>query len=205
MFKRSQDRSLLAAARDSVYPKGGWRRAFYYILYRVKRIPDSPGKIARGVFMGIFVCFTPFFGLHILLALLLTFLIRGNLLAAGLATFVGNPLTFPFIATLSLQIGNWLVGTKVTPESDPHSGMTLFRDMSQAIWGNLRALFTDRDADWSSFSEFSSGILLPYLVGGALPGLVAASVAAWLSLSVISAYQRRRRLRFPRRKKTRVK
>ena len=59
---------------------------------------------------GVFVCFTPFFGLHFVLATAIAWAIRGNILAALLATFFGNPLTFPIIAEVSLEIGSRILG-----------------------------------------------------------------------------------------------
>ena len=59
---------------------------------------------------GVFVCFTPFFGLHFVLASAIAWSIRGNILAALLATFVGNPLTFPFIWVSTYQTGNLILG-----------------------------------------------------------------------------------------------
>ena len=59
---------------------------------------------------GIFVCYTPFYGFHFVLAGVLAYLMRGNILAALLATFYGNPLTFPIIATVSVELGSWMLG-----------------------------------------------------------------------------------------------
>ena len=62
-------------------------------------------EVAAGVAAGAFTSFTPFMGLHFLFAALFAWAIRGNLLASALGTFVGNPLTFPFIwAATSHQV-----------------------------------------------------------------------------------------------------
>ncbi|WP_330448804.1 DUF2062 domain-containing protein [Paracoccus marcusii] len=49
------------------------------------------------------VNFTPLFGFHFLSAAAVAWIIRGNVLAALLATFVGNPVTLPFIALMSVS------------------------------------------------------------------------------------------------------
>jgi uncharacterized protein len=51
------------------------------------------------------VSFTPLLGLHFLLAIFFAFLFRGNIIAALIGTFVGNPITFPFIWGLIYKIG----------------------------------------------------------------------------------------------------
>ena len=68
MFKRRTPKSYLRMLADWVYPKGGWGRAISYVLHRLRRLPDPPHRIARGVAAGVFVCYTPFFGLHFFLA-----------------------------------------------------------------------------------------------------------------------------------------
>ena len=100
MFKRRETRSWLRAIAEFFYPRGGWRRAASYVGHRLRRLPDPPHRIARGIAAGVFVCFTPFFGLHFFMAAILAFLMQGNIVAALLATFFGNPLTFPFIAAI---------------------------------------------------------------------------------------------------------
>jgi uncharacterized protein (DUF2062 family) len=51
----------------------------------MKRLPDSPERIARGVWAGVFVTFTPLFGMHFIVAALLAKLMKGNILAALMA------------------------------------------------------------------------------------------------------------------------
>ena len=45
----------------------------------------------------------------LIIAPLVAWAIRGNIVAALLGTFVGNPLTFPFIAVLSVSLGRWML------------------------------------------------------------------------------------------------
>ncbi|MFQ5439433.1 MAG: DUF2062 domain-containing protein, partial [Paracoccaceae bacterium] len=125
---------------EGIYPRAGWKRAASYVFHRIRRLPDSPGKIARGIGIGVFVSFTPFFGLHFIIATFLALLFRGNILAALLATFFGNPLTFPLIAGGSLSIGHWLLGAQSHARAD-ETLLQLFRDASWDFWRNFMALF----------------------------------------------------------------
>lgn len=190
VFKRRDKRPNLVVLRDFLWPKTGWKRAYLYVKHRLQRLPDPPHRIARGVFAGVFTSFTPFFGLHFLVAALIAKVMRGNIIAALLATFFGNPLTFPIIATFSLKFGQYLLGTggtdaAIVDENAPGVGATL--------WRNFMALFNDNVADWGFLWDFYNSVFLPYLVGGLLPGLIAGTVAYYITAPVIDFYQKRRK------------
>lgn len=193
VFKRRTPRSYTQTVAETFYPRGGWSRASRYIAHRLRRLPDPAYKISRGVAAGVFICFTPFFGLHFFLSALTAWAIRGNVLAALLATFFGNPLTFPLIAALSIEFGSWMLGQPPVPISRVFSA---FSDAAGEIWRNFVAIFTPARAEWASLAEFFQTIFLPYLVGGILPGLIAAVAAFFLTKPVITAYQKARAKRF---------
>ena len=104
---------------EAFWPRGGWGRAVRYIGLRVNRLPDPPHRIARGVFAGVFTTFTPFYGLHFVLAAAIALVLRGNLLAAVLSTFFGNPLTYVPIGVISMKTGYWLLGLEHDSEGFP--------------------------------------------------------------------------------------
>ncbi|MDO5613156.1 MAG: DUF2062 domain-containing protein [Paracoccus sp. (in: a-proteobacteria)] len=177
-------------ASDIVYPRGGWRRAATYVLHRVRRLPDQPHRIGRGVAAGVFISFTPLFGLHFLASALIAWLIRGNILAALLATFVGNPITFPFIAAVSLTLGRWMLG--LPGQLSPQRIFGEFSRATAQLWHNFLALFTEATAHWDHLAHFSEQVFLPYLIGGLGPGLIAAVTCHYLTVPVIRAYHNRR-------------
>ncbi len=192
VFKRRDRRSLLKTVAEFFYPRGGWYRAFLYVKHRVRRLPDTPERIARGIWAGVFTTFTPFYGMHFVVAFLIARTIRGNILAALSATFFGNPLTYVPIGVISLKTGHFLLGT--TFDEDRHTGfLGKFAHAGGALKDNLCALFTGRDADWNGLMVFYHDIFYPYMVGGLIPGAVAGTVAYYLSVPLIRAYQQRRR------------
>ncbi|NRP12941.1 hypothetical protein XMM379_000905 [Aliiroseovarius sp. xm-m-379] len=189
MFKRNP-RSYLRIVAEFFYPRGGWYRAARYVIHRVRRLPDPAHRISRGIAAGVFTCFTPLFGLHFVIAATLAWIMRGNILAALLATFVGNPVTFPLIAELSLSLGNTMLGS---PQSiHLPAVMAAFGGATSDIGSNFFAIFTGADWDWSQFNYFYHRVFLPYLVGGIAPGVLAGLVGYFLSNPLIHAYQRRR-------------
>lgn len=175
---------------DFFYPRGGWTRAFEYVKHRVRRLPDTPEKISRGIWAGVFVCFTPLFGLHFVFAAIIARLLRGNIFAAIMATFFGNPLTFPPIGYLSISLGSWMLG--LPPGRNDHLGQK-FADASYDLWYNIVAVFTPDRINWRGLEVFYDDVFFPYLVGGILPGVVTATIAYYLSVPVIGAYQMRRK------------
>lgn len=192
VFKRREKLTPFRWLTQAIWPKGGWSRAARYLRHRLHRLPDTPHKIARGVFAGVFAVFTPFFGLHFVIAFLLAKLMRGNVIAALLATFVGNPLTYVPIGVISMKTGHFLLGT----EFDHHherSFVGKFFDAGDDFWRNFLALFTDQSANWDAIIRFSHEVFVPYLVGGILPGIVAGIAAYYVTLPMIAAYQARRR------------
>ncbi|MCB1330111.1 MAG: DUF2062 domain-containing protein [Maritimibacter sp.] len=201
MFKR-KPRTWGRTALEFFYPRGGWTRAVRYILYRIRRLPDPAHRISRGVATGVFVCFTPFFGLHFVLATVLAWAIRGNILAALLATFFGNPLTFPIIAEVSLEIGTRLLDL-------PHNVhlpqiVEAFSHAMGDVWRNLLAVFTSEQANWQGFGRFWDRIMFPYFIGGLAPGLVASVIAYMVTTPVITAYQKSRVKRLRKRYEKRM-
>ena len=69
----------------------------------------SSHEIAIGLACGISISFTPFLGLHALLALTLAWALRASMAAALIGTLFGNPWTFPFIWYFSYEIGNLFI------------------------------------------------------------------------------------------------
>jgi uncharacterized protein (DUF2062 family) len=192
VFKRRDKRPFLRKLWELVYPKGGWRRAAYYVWYRLRRLPDPPHRIARGIFAGVLVSFTPLFGMHFVVSATIALLIRGNPIAAIIATFFGNPITFPFIAVGGMQLGHWVLGTTYD-EGVKHSLMHNFAGAWYDLKHNFMAMFNQETADWAGLSIFFNEIFLPYLVGGLILGPIAAVICYYLSLPIITAYKNRRK------------
>lgn len=193
VFKRRDRRSVWKAIAAFFWPRGGWTRAARYVKFRVTRLPDPPHRIARGIFAGVFVTFTPFFGLHFVLAVILARLMRGNMVASLLATFSGNPLTFPAIAASALQTGHFILGRSGGVLQDAQ--MSLGEKILGAgadLQHNFMTIFTHDQAHWTNLAVFYDDVFLPYMIGGIIPGLICATAAYYFSLPVILVYQKRR-------------
>lgn len=191
MFKRRDRRPLWRTLWEALWPRGGWRRAAQYVQHRLRRLPDPPERIARGIFAGVFTTFTPFYGLHFLTAALIALVMRGNIVAALLSTFFGNPLTYVPIGVASLSTGYWLLGIEGNPE---HGSLGhKFTHATGDLWANLVAIFTPDKTDWTDLIIFYREVFFPYMIGGIIPGLICAMISYYLSVPVIRAYQNRRK------------
>lgn len=193
VFKRRDKRPIWKIVAEFFYPRGGWLRAARYIRHRLHRLPDPPHKISRGIWAGVFTTFTPFYGFHFFIAALIAIIMQGNILAALLATFFGNPLTYVPIAVVALSTGHWLLGTEFDPEHVERSLGRKFSDAGHDLWHNFMSMFTDAKSDWHGLTVFYDQVLFPYMIGGIIPGIITASICYYLAVPLIQAYQKRRK------------
>ncbi|WP_373355136.1 DUF2062 domain-containing protein [Pseudoroseicyclus sp. CXY001] len=193
VFKRRDRRPWYRALGESLWPRGGWRRAFEYVGHRLRRLPDTPEKIARGLWAGVFASWTPLYGLHFIVAALAATVMRGNILAALLGTFFGNPLTYVPIGVISLQTGHILLGRRPPRGAAHESFGAKFLGAGEDLWHNLMAVFTPEKAEWGRLAQFWQDVFLPYLVGGIIPGVIASTLVYILAVPLIRAYQNRRK------------
>ncbi len=194
VFKRRDKPPFFSRLREVLLPQKGWRRGIEYLGHRVRRLPDTPHRISLGLACGLFASFTPFFGLHFILAVAFARVVRGNILAALIGTAFGNPLTFPFIASIALKTGRAILGH--APGTSNFQMLTkAFREFFEVLWQSLLSLAGSGEAQWAKLTIFLQDVFWPYLVGGILPGLIAAIACYFLCRPVVAAYQVRRRAR----------
>jgi uncharacterized protein (DUF2062 family) len=192
MFKRREPRTWGRVIRDTIYPPGGWKRAADYVLLRLKRLPDTPQRIARGVAAGVFLAFSPLYGLHFIVTFFAAFVIRANILAAVLASLLGNPLTWPLIIAASLATGEHVLNRA---SGVPRAGVIHeFGRALHELGGNFLAMFTKSVAHWDGLAAFWHDIFLPFLVGGSILGSIFGALAFFVTLRALRSYQHRRRL-----------
>jgi uncharacterized protein len=192
LFRRREGPTPLQKTLGFLWPKRGLQRGWRYLWHRVTRISATPHTIALGVAIGAFISFTPFMGLHFLLAGLIALILGGSILASALGTAVGNPLTFPFIWLASYNLGAMLLGyrqrTRVHIDLPDHM---------------LALVFSEPGMVWRAFWSAVDPYVLPMLVGGIPLGL-ACGVAVYIVVrSAVAGYQHRRQARICRENKAR--
>ena len=192
MFKRRERRSVFRFFYEVIFSLKGLSRAIEYVGIRLKRIPDTPHKISLGMSCGIFASFTPLFGLHFLIAGLLSYVFRANVLASLIGTFVGNPITFPIITVFNLKIGEWILGSS---EYSIDDGGKIFEGFLDFIFLIYKSFFTDGSIGENSvprMNEFFNGVFIPYSLGGFILGIFIAIISYFLLRPLVSTYQKKR-------------
>jgi|TARA_B100000497_G_scaffold33626_1_gene39470 uncharacterized protein (DUF2062 family) len=162
------------------------------VKHRLHRLPDNPEKIARGIWAGVFTTFTPLYGMHFIVAGTLAFVVRGNVLAALLATFFGNPLTYIPIGIISLRTGEFLLGSEGLGQ-DGENLVSLFLSAFFDLKSNLSSFIFGGPVEWNYLTLFYQDVFFPYLIGGVFPGILIATICWSISLPLIRAYQNRRK------------
>ena len=192
MFKRRERRSIFRFFYEVIFSLKGISRAIEYVGIRLKRIPDTPHKISLGMSCGIFASFTPLFGLHFLIAGLLSYVLRANVLASLIGTFVGNPITFPIITVFNLKLGEWILGSSEYSSDD---GGKIFEGFLDFIFLIYKSFFTEGSIGENSvprMNEFLYGVFIPYSLGGLLLGVFIAVISYFLLRPLVSTYQKKR-------------
>jgi len=182
LFKRRDKQTAGANLRAWLWPRRGWRRSFSYAWQRVKRLSDTPHAIALGFACGAFASFTPFMGFHFIIGFITAAITRGNLLASAFGTFVGNPLTFPFIWYATYSLGMLLLGSDGPAASD-------IAMPSLSLW----SMMTDPVAVWREFFDRVWPVFMPMLVGGIPLGILTGAICYFVVRWPVAAYQASRR------------
>ena len=192
MFKRRERRSIFRFFYEVIFSFKGISRAIEYISIRLKRIPDTPHKISLGMSCGIFASFTPLFGIHFLIAGFLSYLLRANVLASLIGTFVGNPITFPIITVFNLKLGEWILGSSEYSSGD---GGKIFEGFLDFIFLIYKSFFTEGSIGVNNvprMNEFLNGVFIPYSLGGLILGIFIAVVSYFLLRPLVATYQKKR-------------
>ncbi len=140
MFRRRVPLRPIDRLRNNLWPRTGWKRALKYNWYRMTRLSGSPHGIAIGAAAGAFTSCTPFLGLHVVSAVVIAWVLRGNFFAAAFGTFIGNPLTYPFVWLATYDVGAFVLGHHGQGPVVPSFSGGLF-SMSASAWHQVWPLF----------------------------------------------------------------
>lgn len=163
-MKRRTPPTWVEYLRILVWPRRSWLRSGQYVTKRILRITATPHAIAAGVAAGALTSFSPFMGLHFLIAAMLAWVVRGNLIASALGTFVGNPLTFPFIWAATYQTGHFLLQSRPSSVDTPPLAAAM-ADVFRALWE------LDMSGAKAALADIWFPLLYPMTVGGLVLGL----------------------------------
>jgi hypothetical protein len=146
---------------------------------RLLALDDPPERTALAFSIGVFIAFSPFLGLHTILATLVAFLFRFNKIAIYAGTFINNPfLTLVPIIIASYALGAFVLGQ---PLRIPAEGIELLKNPHLLTANYYRRLFRE---SWN--------IVEPFAIGGMALSVVCSAIAYPLTLWLLRAYRIKR-------------
>lgn len=139
MFNRRHPRTTRQKIKEMIWPSIGLKRLIRYYKHRMGRLTGSPSFIATGFATGVAVSFTPLIGFHVITAGIITWFLRGSLVAMVLGSVIaGNPWTFPLIWLGTYKLGKIMLGQHWShADSSVLSHGFTFSDMLQKPLGLL--------------------------------------------------------------------
>ena len=186
MFRRRKQLSVLKRLRAVIWPERGFRRLLSYLIQRIIRLPGTPASIASGFASGVAASFTPFLGLHFILAGALAMLFRGNVLASAIGTFFGNPWTF-----ILIWLADYEVGLGVIHAFGYGANLDILSiDELVVIMGNvIRFLSFSGTISWAELSRDIEQVFMPMLIGGTVLGAIAWVTSFLLTLWAVRGWR----------------
>jgi len=146
---------------------------------RLLAIDDPPERTALAFSIGVFIAFSPFLGLHTILATVIAFLFRFNKIAIYTGTFVNNPL----LTLVPIIIGSYGVGALILgrPLGIPAEGVELLKDPHIFSGEYYHRIFVQ---SWD--------LVVPFAVGGMVLSIVCSLLAYPLTLRALRVYRSRK-------------
>lgn len=144
---------------------------------RLLALDDPPERTALAFSLGVFVAFSPFLGLHTILATLIAFLFRFNKVAVYSGTFINNPFfTLVPIIIASYAIGAFILGR---PLRIPQAGVELLRHPHPLTASYYHQIFQE---SWD--------IVWPFSIGAMTLSVVCSLIAYPVTFSLLRARRR---------------
>ena len=145
--------------------KEKWKKRLMAIL----SLDSHPGHISAGFAVGVFISFTPFFGLHTPIAIAAAFIFRLNKLTCVTGAWVNTPLTVVPVLTVSYKLGRFLRGRPV--DELPVRAL-------QAVEGG---------GGWHNIEKYAKSLIL----GSSILGFVAAVLAYFVCYYLVVRFRAR--------------
>ncbi len=140
-------------------------------------IHDSPQRTALAVAVGVFIGFSPFLGLHTIIAIAVAFIFNLNRVAVLVGAYSNMPWFLAAWYALATAAGAWLLGTTLPAGFGDRLGQLL----SQSLF---RAEF------WRAAAEEMRPLFWPYFVGSMIGSTLLSVIAYWLTFGFIEARHR---------------
>jgi len=144
---------------------------------RLLALDDPPERTALAFSIGVFIAFSPFLGLHTIMATLVAFLFRFNKIAVYAGTFLNNP----FLTLVPIIIASYAVGALILgrPVRIPDAGIELLKHPHLLTGDYYRRLFRE---SWE--------IVWPFSIGSMILSVVCSLIAYPVTSALLRARKR---------------
>ncbi len=181
-FGRKKKKRLIISIINFIKIFFAFSRTKKYISLSIKRIKGTPQALSLGLATGIAISFTPFIGLHALLAMFISWVIGGSMAAALIGTLFGNPWTFPFIWYFTFEIGQ-LINYGLLSYEEEFSFNMIKKEISTllAILKNIII--------FANIPELEENVeklkLIPFMIVGSIPLVLITWILSYFSFYII--------------------
>jgi len=146
---------------------------------RLLTLDDPPERTALAFAIGVFIAFSPFLGLHTIMATSVAFIFRFNKIAIFAGTFINNPfLTLVPIIIVSYAVGAFVLGR---PLRIPPEGIELLKEPHLLTGDYYRKLFNE---GWQ--------VVWPFTVGGMVLSVICSMIAYPVTSRLLRTRQQRK-------------
>ena len=181
-FGRKKKKRLITSIYNFIKIFFAFSRTKKYISLSIKRMKGSPQALSLGLATGIAISFTPFIGLHALLAIFISWVIGGSMAAALIGTLFGNPWTFPFIWYFTFEIGQFINYGFLSHEEE-FSFKNIKKEISTllVILKNI-IIFANIPELEENFEKLK---LIPFMIVGSIPLVFITWILSYFSFLII--------------------
>ena len=181
-FGRKKKKRLITSTYNFIKIFFAFSRTKKYISLSIKRIKGTPQALSLGLATGIAISFTPFIGLHALLAIFISWVIGGSMAAALIGTLFGNPWTFPFIWYFTFEIGQFINYGFLTYEEE--FSFTIIKKEISTLLVILKNIIV-----FANVLELEENVeklkLIPFMIVGSIPLVFITWILSYFSFYII--------------------
>ena len=181
-FGRKKKKRLIISIVNFIKIFFAFSRTKKYISLSIKRIKGTPQALSLGLATGIAISFTPFIGLHALLAIFISWVIGGSMAAALIGTLFGNPWTFPFIWYFTFEIGQFINYGLLSYEEE-FSFNTIKKEISTLL------VILKNIIIFANIPELEENVeklkLIPFMLVGSIPLVFVTWIFSYFSFLII--------------------
>jgi uncharacterized protein (DUF2062 family) len=139
--------------------------SFRLLLKQVLHLQESPQRTALAFAIGVFIGFSPVYGLHTVIVLICAWALRLNFLALMAGAFLNNPWTLVPILGATYWVGALLLGRSDSPSFD---------------WN---------DVSFGAIYEQVMPYAMPFFLGGFVLSFLGATLAYPLAYYFVAKYR----------------